>query len=103
MQLLKLHEYHFSCESSYRANPARFCSYYDNSNSNGTNFLTIRQPLVIGFMVAGIIVGPHTPPFSLIHEVDALNLFAEIGVVLLLFTVGMEFPINKLKKLEEKP
>jgi CPA2 family monovalent cation:H+ antiporter-2 len=66
-------------------------------------FYRLIQPLVIGFIVAGIIIGPHTPPLSLIHEVDAFNLFAEIGVVLLLFTVGMEFPINKLKKLEEKP
>ena len=65
-------------------------------------FYRLKQPLVIGFIVAGIIIGPHTPPFSLIHEVDALNLFAEIGVVLLLFTVGMEFPINKLKKIGRK-
>src|SRR6476469_2913781 len=65
-------------------------------------FYRLKQPLVIGFIVAGIIIGPHTPPFSLIHDVDALNLFAEIGVIMLLFTVGMEFPINKLKKIGRK-
>jgi CPA2 family monovalent cation:H+ antiporter-2 len=54
-----------------------------------------KQPMV----GAGMIIGPHTPPFSLILNLDVLNLFAEIGIVLLLFVVGMEFPIDKLRKI----
>ena len=54
----------------------------------------LKQPLVIGYIIAGIIIGPHTPPFSLIWHMDVLNLFAEIGIILLLFVVGMEFPID---------
>ena len=62
----------------------------------------LKQPLVIGYIIAGIIIGPHTPPFSLILHLDILNLFAEIGVILLLFVVGMEFPIEKLKNIGKK-
>lgn len=65
-------------------------------------FYRLKQPIVIGFIVAGIIIGPHTPPFSLIYNTDVLNLFAEMGVILLLFTVGMEFPIQKLKRIGRK-
>src|ERR671927_791624 len=62
----------------------------------------LKQPLVIGYVIAGIIIGPHTPPFSLILHLDILNLFAEIGVILLLFVVGMEFPIEKLRRIGRK-
>ena len=61
-----------------------------------------KQPLVIGYIGAGMIIGPHTPPFSLVLNLDVLNLFAEIGIVLLLFVVGMEFPIEKLRKTGKK-
>ncbi|HET9774438.1 MAG TPA: cation:proton antiporter [Nitrososphaeraceae archaeon] len=61
-----------------------------------------KQPLVIGYILAGMIIGPHTPPFSLILNLDILNLFAEMGIILLLFVVGMEFPIDKLRKIGKK-
>lgn len=59
----------------------------------------LKQPLILGYIGAGIIIGPHTPPFNLISNIDVLNLFSEIGIILLLFTVGMEFPIQKLKNV----
>lgn len=62
----------------------------------------LKQPLVIGYIIAGIIIGPHTPPFSLIWHLDVLNLFAEIGIILLLFVIGMEFPIDKLRNIGKK-
>jgi monovalent cation:H+ antiporter-2, CPA2 family len=62
----------------------------------------LKQPLVIGYIIAGIIIGPHTPPFSLILNQDVLNLFAEMGVILLLFVVGMEFPIEKLRNIGKR-
>ncbi|MGN6349252.1 MAG: cation:proton antiporter domain-containing protein [Candidatus Nitrosocosmicus sp.] len=65
-------------------------------------FQKLKQPLVIGFIVAGIIIGPYSPPFSLVKNQSILNLFAEIGVILLLFTVGMEFPIQKLRNIGRK-
>ena len=61
-----------------------------------------KQPMVVGYIGAGMIIGPHTPPFSLVLNLDVLNLFAEIGIILLLFVVGMEFPIEKLRKIGRK-
>jgi len=62
----------------------------------------LKQPMVIGYIIAGMIIGPHTPPFSLLINQDILNLFAEIGIILLLFVVGMEFPIEKLRNIGRK-
>ena len=62
----------------------------------------LKQPMVIGFIIAGMIIGPYTPPFSLITSTEVVNLFAEIGVILVLFVVGMEFPIAKLRKIGKR-
>jgi CPA2 family monovalent cation:H+ antiporter-2 len=62
----------------------------------------LKQPMVIAYIVAGMIIGPYTPPFSLITQAEILQVFAEIGVILLLFVVGMEFPIEKLRKVGGK-
>lgn len=62
----------------------------------------LKQPMVMAYIVAGMIIGPNTPPFSLITHVDILNVFAEIGIILLLFVIGMEFPIEKLKNIGKK-
>ena len=62
----------------------------------------LKQPMVIGYIVAGMIIGPYTPPFSLLINLDILNLFSEIGIILLLFVVGMEFPIEKLRSIGRK-
>jgi CPA2 family monovalent cation:H+ antiporter-2 len=62
----------------------------------------LKQPMIMAYIVAGMIIGPHTPPFSLIVHVDVLHVFAEIGIILLLFVIGMEFPIEKLKNIGKK-
>ena len=62
----------------------------------------LKQPMVIGYIIAGMLIGPFTPPFSLIRNFDVLNLFAELGVIFLLFVVGMEFPIAKLRKIGKR-
>jgi CPA2 family monovalent cation:H+ antiporter-2 len=59
----------------------------------------LRQPMVIGYILAGMVIGPYTPPFSLIHDLDTVNAFAELGIVMLLFIVGTEFPIAKLRSV----
>ncbi len=61
-----------------------------------------KQPMVMGYIAAGMIIGPHTPPFSLVLNTDVLELLVEIGVILLLFVVGLEFPIEKLRKIGKK-
>lgn len=62
----------------------------------------LKQPMIMAYIVAGMIIGPYTPPFSLIAHVDILHVFAEIGIILLLFVIGMEFPIEKLKNIGKK-
>jgi CPA2 family monovalent cation:H+ antiporter-2 len=59
----------------------------------------LKQPMVIGYILAGMLIGPYTPPFSLIHNVSSLNSFAELGIVMLLFVIGTEFPIAKLRSV----
>ena len=62
----------------------------------------IKQPMIIAYILAGMIIGPYTPPFSLIAHVGILHVFAEIGIILLLFVIGMEFPLEKLKNIGKK-
>ena len=59
----------------------------------------LRQPMVLGYILAGMMIGPYTPPFSLIHDLDTINAFAELGIVILLFIVGTESPIAKLRSV----
>jgi monovalent cation:H+ antiporter-2, CPA2 family len=59
----------------------------------------LKQPMVIGYLLAGMVIGPFTPPFSLIHEVGTINTLAEIGIIILLFVIGTEFPITKLRSV----
>jgi K+:H+ antiporter len=59
----------------------------------------LKQPMVIGYILAGMIIGPFTPPFSLIQNINSLNAFAELGIIMLLFVVGTEFPIARLRSV----
>jgi len=62
-------------------------------------FHKIKQPLILGYLIAGIIIGPYFLPINLIPEPDVLHATAEMGVLLLLFSVGLEFPLSKLRAL----
>ncbi len=59
-------------------------------------FHRLRQPVVLGYIVAGFIIGPHTPPFGLIHDEDTIKTLAELGVIFLMFCLGLEFSLRKL-------
>jgi CPA2 family monovalent cation:H+ antiporter-2 len=56
-----------------------------------------RQPVVLGYLLAGIIVGPHTPPFSFIQDQATIETLGELGVVFLLFGLGLHFDLRKLR------
>ncbi|HIH99450.1 MAG TPA: cation:proton antiporter [Nitrosopumilus sp.] len=79
-------------------------------------FFKIKQPLIIGYLFAGMIIGPLSPLWTwilpeggsssnslnavgILSDISALNLFAEIGVILLLFVIGIEFPYAKIKSV----
>ena len=81
-------------------------------------FFKIKQPLIIGYLFAGMLLGPLSPFWSwllpeggptsalggvgILSDIEALNLFAEIGVILLLFVIGIEFPYSKIKSIGRK-
>jgi monovalent cation:H+ antiporter-2, CPA2 family len=60
-------------------------------------FQKIRQPVVVGYLVAGVIVGPYTPIFF--ASSDRIHTLSELGVILLMFALGLEFRIRKLVQL----
>jgi len=59
-------------------------------------FHRFQQPVVLGYVAAGVIIGPHTPPFSLIHDEETIRILAELGVIFLMFCLGLEFNLRKL-------
>lgn len=79
-------------------------------------FFKIKQPLIIGYLFAGMLLGPLSPLWSwilppgsrpsdmlesvgILTDISGLNLFSEIGVILLLFVIGIEFPYAKIKSI----
>nr|WP_305777957.1 cation:proton antiporter [Pseudomonas sp. Hg5Tf] len=62
-------------------------------------FHRFKQPVVLGYIVAGFIIGPHTPPFGLIHDEVTIKTLAELGVIFLMFCLGLEFSLRKLFKV----
>ena len=61
-------------------------------------FNKLKLPSVVGFLLTGIIAGPYA--LGLISNIDIIDVLAEIGVILLLFIIGMEFSIKKLLKIK---
>jgi CPA2 family monovalent cation:H+ antiporter-2 len=43
----------------------------------------LKQPMVIGYIFAGMIIGPYTPPFTLVSSLETINLLAELGIIML--------------------
>ncbi len=58
----------------------------------------LRQPAVVGFLLAGLLAGPHG--LGLVKDLDAVEAAAELGVVLLMFTIGMEFSFRNLLQIK---
>ena len=68
--------------------------------STGVLFLfsRLRVPTILGFLITGIVAGPHS--FGLVRAVHEVELLAEIGVVMLLFTIGIEFSLKNLLQIK---
>lgn len=61
-------------------------------------FHRLRLPTIVGFMITGVLIGPHG--LGLIRDVHAIEVLAEIGVALLLFTIGLEFSLRRLLEMK---
>lgn len=62
-------------------------------------FDRLRQPRVVGYILAGVIIGPHTPPFSFISNGDSIRTLADLGVIFLMFSLGLQFNLRRLRKV----
>ncbi|HLM00773.1 MAG TPA: cation:proton antiporter, partial [Pyrinomonadaceae bacterium] len=60
--------------------------------------LRLKLPLLVGLMLTGIVIGPYG--LGLIKELEAIEILAEIGVMLLLFTIGLEFSLRRLREMQ---
>src|SRR5918992_3533294 len=61
-------------------------------------FQRLRLPTIVGFMITGVLIGPHS--LGLIKDVEAIEVLAEIGVALLLFTIGLEFSLRRVLEMK---
>ena len=61
-------------------------------------FKWLKQPLVLGYIIAGLLIGPYFPWFPVINDHHSVEIWSEIGMVFLLFAIGLEFSFKKLKK-----
>ena len=78
-------------------------------------FFKVKQPIIIGYLVAGMLLGPLSPLWTqvfpgdniwtiaggtgILGDTSTLHLFSEIGVILLLFVIGIEFPVAKIRRI----
>lgn len=66
-------------------------------------FKRLGQPLVLGYIVAGFLAGPHMPYTPTVADTGGIQTWADIGVIFLMFTLGLEFSFKKIIKMGAKP
>jgi len=55
--------------------------------------------VVVGYLAAGMVVGPYTPPFSLVHDGGRIATLAQVGLIFLIFSIGMRLSLRRLRQL----
>ena len=65
-------------------------------------FKLLKQPLVLGYLVAGFLVGPHLHIFPTVTDVAEVEVWSEIGIIFMMFAVGLEFSFKKLMSVGSK-
>jgi CPA2 family monovalent cation:H+ antiporter-2 len=66
-------------------------------------FKRLKQPLVLGYVVAGFLVSPHMPYTASVVDLENIQLWADIGVMFLLFSLGLDFSFKKILKMGASP
>ena len=62
-------------------------------------FKWLKQPLVLGYILAGFFIGPYFKWFPVVTDPTSVHVWSDIGIVFLMFALGLEFSIKKLKKV----
>ncbi len=62
-------------------------------------FHLLRQPVVLGYIAAGVLIGPHTLPYALVSDERSIQTVAELGLIFLLFALGLEFSLRHLRRV----
>jgi CPA2 family monovalent cation:H+ antiporter-2 len=62
-------------------------------------FHRLKQPVVLGYILAGVIIGPHTPPFPFVGSPATIQTLSELGIIFLMFALGLEFSLGKLREV----
>ena len=62
-------------------------------------FKRLKQPVVLGYIVAGLLAGPAVKAMPTVNDVEHIQVWADIGVIFLLFTLGLDFSFKKLMKV----
>ena len=66
-------------------------------------FKKLKQPLVLGYIVAGFLVSPNMPYTASVADMENVHLWADIGVMFLLFSLGLDFSFKKILKMGASP
>ena len=66
-------------------------------------FKRLKQPLVLGYIVAGFLAGTHSPLTPSVEDVSSIQTWADIGVIFLMFSLGLEFSFKKILKMGSGP
>ena len=66
-------------------------------------FKRLKQPLVLGYIVAGFLAGPHMPYTPSVSSMEGIEEWSEMGVIFLMFTLGLEFSFKKIVKMGMQP
>ena len=61
-------------------------------------FQALRLPVVLGYVLAGLVIGPHVP-LPLVADASLVHVLSELGVILLMFTIGLEQPLSTIKRV----
>jgi len=66
-------------------------------------FKKIKMPVVLGYIIAGFLIGPHFPWLPSVSSISSINIWANIGIIFLMFALGLEFSFKKISDMGAGP
>ncbi|NIP36330.1 MAG: cation/H(+) antiporter, partial [Thermoplasmata archaeon] len=62
-------------------------------------FHRLRQPIVLGYLLAGILIGPYVTFFPTVQNVDVIDALAELAIIFIMFSLGLSFSFSRLRSI----